>query len=379
MTIELLIISRNFPPLVGGMEKLVWQAFGALSTEYRCTVIGPRGCGKYVPQPHRAVECNEASVPRFLYQAARAALQLSRETNFALVIAGSGVTAPLCGMLRRRRGMPSMVFLHGLDIVVDSLLYRLFWLPVLRRTDYVVANSDNTAQLARGRGILPAGMRVIHPGVRMPDDQDSQQSREQFLATGPLLLSLGRIVRRKGLLEFIENCMPTLVAKHPGLRLLVIGDEPASALKRDAGILRQIQAAVGRLELGDSVSLHGRGSDAEVTAALHAADLLVFPLIHVDGDVEGFGMVALEAAAHGTPTAAFACGGVGDAIIDGATGFLVEAGDYQQFTTVVSAALTGNAREKMQARCVEFARSKDWNRYGNELRAFVASAIAESK
>lgn len=377
MTTELLIISRNFPPLVGGMEKLVWRAFCALSGEYRCTVIGPRGCSKHVLLPHRAVECDDSSLPVFLLQAARAAWRLSRKTQFALAIAGSGVTAPLCGLLRRRRGTPSMVFLHGLDIVVDSLPYRLFWLRSLRRSDYIVANSANTAQLARSRGILPTELRVVRPGVQVPDEPHEQDGAADSVpaAGGPLLLSLGRIVRRKGLLEFIGNCMPQLVADHPGLRLLVIGEEPAAALKRDAGMVRAIEAAIDRLGLGESIVLHGRGSEAEVKAALHSADLLVFPLIHVKGDVEGFGMVALEAAAHGTPTAAFDCGGVGDAIVDGTTGFLVKAGDYSRLTTVISDALRNDAKEKMKSGCQEFAARNDWDRYAKELRAFVAAAV----
>lgn len=375
MPTELLIISRNFPPLEGGMEKLVAQAFGALAAEYRCTLIGPRGAAAAVPAPHRVVECDESNVLRFLWQATRAALRLGG--RFSLAIAGSGLLGPVCLALKMRRGLPSMIFLHGLDIVVDSLPYRLLWLESLRRADFVIANSRNTAALAQAHGITAPVLRVINPGVDMPAGPAPRPPFLAELGGRPLLLSVGRIVRRKGLEEFVERCMPALVAACPGLCLLVIGEEPAAALKRDAGQRARIEDAVARLGLGDSVVFHGRGSDAELAAAYAAADLFVFPLIDVPGDVEGFGMVALEAAAHGTPTVAFDCGGVADAVAEGSTGFLLPAGDYARMTATILDALGRGARERMAAGCIAFAREHDWSRFGRELRAFVAEATAD--
>lgn len=376
MPAELLIITRNFPPLVGGMEKLLAEAFRALADDYRCTVIGPRGAAARVPAPHRAIECDESGAPGFLWQAARAALRASRETEFSLVVAGSGLIGPVCLLLKLRRGLRSMVFLHGLDIVVDSLPYRLLWLPCLRRADYVVANSANTAALARRHGIRGPSTRTINPGVEVPESAPQTMPFLETLRGRPLMLSVGRLVRRKGLPEFVERSLPAIVAACPGACLLVIGDEPAGALTRERGVRARLEDAVARLQLGDSVVFHGRGSDAEVRAAYASADLFVFPLIEVHGDVEGFGMVALEAAAHGLPTVAFDCGGVGDAIAVGRTGFLVEPGDYERMTSTISEALAGDARATMAADCRRFARERDWSAFGRQLRAFVADAMA---
>ena len=97
----------------------------------------------------------------------------------------------------------------------------------------------------------------------------------------------------------------------------------------------------------------------------------MFPLIDTPGDVEGFGMVAVEAAAHGTPTVAFDCGGVGDAVVDGENGLLVPAGDYAGFNDATLQLLQNSSRDRAR----QFAAQFSWENYGSQFQSCIEKVM----
>jgi phosphatidyl-myo-inositol dimannoside synthase len=205
-------------------------------------------------------------------------------------------------------------------------------------------NSGYTENLALHIGIASDRIRIVHPGVELPDWSARDSERGAFrarlgLGERPLLLAAGRLTERKGLAPFIRNALPGIVRRIPQVMLIVIGEEASQALKHQAGVVQQIENAVRDTGMGAHVRLLGAVDDASLSAAYFAADLLVFPVLDRPGDVEGFGMVAIEAAAHGLPTVAFNVGGVGDAVSEGLSGWLIRAGDYATLADTVSAAL----------------------------------------
>ena len=91
---------------------------------------------------------------------------------------------------------------------------------------------------------------------------------------------------------------------------------------------RDIRQAIERNELSEQVYCLGAVSDAELVRIYALCDVLVLPVLDLESDVEGFGIVALEAAAAGKPVIATRCGGIPDAVEDGESGILVEPGNY---------------------------------------------------
>ena len=92
-----------------------------------------------------------------------------------------------------------------------------------------------------------------------------------------------------------------------------------------------IQAAIGANGLQDRVRLLGRLGDGQLKELYQGADLFVMPNIPVEGDMEGFGIVMLEAAINGLPTVAARLEGIREVITDGANGYFVESGDVEGY------------------------------------------------
>lgn len=370
------LISRNFPPLTGGMERLFQHIYQQLACEHDIALIGPAGCAEHVD-----ADCEVRPLPvtptvLFLLRSFLSGLLMHRRTmRPAAIVGGSGLVGPVVVLLARLAGARSILLLHGLDIVADSRIYRRLFLPFARKADRVICNSRNTARLAINAGVDEQRITIIHPGVDLPAEVPApKQARQQLgLPETTVLLSLGRLIPRKGLAEFIARSFAGLAADDPGLLLLVAGTEPASSLNdRNASVRSEIESAVAAAGLGERVRLLGYVDNDEATLLYAAADVFVFPLVETPGDVEGFGMVAIEAAACGTPTVAFNCGGVADAIADGETGVLVTPGCYDEF----SAAIRRAARADMRTAARQFATSFSWDNYGQRLRACVDEVIA---
>lgn len=333
----LILVSRNLPPLRGGMERLNLHLALGLSAHFRVTVIGPRGSRASLPESIEVHECGRGMLISFLIEALFRALRAARVQRPAWVIAGSGLAAPITWLAARLSGARAAVYVHGLDLVVSQPVYRLLWLPFIRRADACFANSTNTSQLAQEVGVDRSRIDIVNPGVEPVAEPPSGEALAAFrrrhgLADRSLLLSVGRMTDRKGLHQFVLRCLPLILRAHPRALLVVIGDEAPDALAgRSTGAWKRLQAEAASAGLGGAVLHLGALDDEQLALAYAASNVHVFPIRDVPGDVEGFGMVAVEAAAHGLSTVAFDVGGVPDAVAEGVSGHLVAAGDYDGF------------------------------------------------
>jgi phosphatidylinositol alpha-1,6-mannosyltransferase len=370
-----LLVTRNFPPLLGGMENVNQRLLAELAAHRRVVLCGPEGSAAHAPQAVQVSEARLRPLPRFILSAAARAATLAWRWRPQLVIAGSGLAAPMAWLAARLSGARTVVYLHGLDIVAPSAVYQRLWLPFIRAMQLVLVNSANTASLAIRAGVRPERVHILHPGTDIPvlDPEAGPRFRTALgLGDEPLLLSVGRLTRRKGLAEFVAGALPQIVVREPRVRLLILGEEAADALHGGQGSERaRIESAAEAAGMASRVSFIGRRAAAELSAAYQAAQLHVFPVLDQPGDVEGFGMVALEAAAHGLRTVAFRVGGVPDAVAEPASGSLVEPGDYEGFAQATCRLLEEGSSEATREAARRFARDKDWTAFGVRLRSLL--------
>ncbi|WP_313253881.1 glycosyltransferase family 4 protein [Stenotrophomonas acidaminiphila] len=370
--LRMLHITRNLPPLIGGMERLNWHMAEELCREAEVCVIGPKGSAEQCPSRANLVEVPLRPLWRFLLTSGLEAVRAACRWRPHVVLAGSGLTAPIAWVAARCCGAKTTAYLHGLDLSVRHPAYQMLWLPFIRRMDRCIVNSTPTLQLALEAGVAAEKIRIVHPGVSMPQEAPSEQTAHAFkarygLENRTILLSVGRLSRRKGLLEFVEQALPTIVQQCPDVLLVVIGGVPKDALhpaSNSGGTIRAAAQAAGVLE---NVKLMGNVSESDLLTAYQVASLHVFPVCNIAGDPEGFGMVAIEAASHGLPTVAFATGGVTDAVAEGQSGRLVNAGDYDALARAVLETLA-DGPAKWGPGSITFAQEFAWSAFGEKLR-----------
>ncbi len=369
-----LVITRNLPPLVGGMERLIWHIVDELRKEYHVHVIGPAECGVSLPNGVSSSETPIRPIYRYLFHTALLSLKQALIRRPHVVFAGSGLTAPFAWLVARISGARCLVYLHGLDVEANNFFYRMLWLPLIRRFDRILVNSRFTRKLAMKAGIDNERMEILHPGVELADLNEAELQRADFrdrhnLGETPVMLFVGRITARKGLAVFVRDILPSIIKQQPEAKLVVIGDEAKSALLRASGERERIEKILTLNGLGEHVIILGEcpQDDPELNAAYFGADVLVFPIQQRLNDNEGFGMVAIEAAAHNLPTVAFSVGGIGDAVADNVSGKLVPAGDNQAFARAVISKLkhkTSLCSDEVYFFASKFA----WPLFGEKLR-----------
>lgn len=261
----------------------------------------------------------------FLLWAAWVIAQKARRDEVDVVLFSSMVTAALAVPLRpllQKHGIRTAAIVHGLDVTTPFPPYQWFVPKVFAALDLVLPVSRATGQACTRRGLPDRKVQVVPNGID-PDRfraPGTRKERRQRLtdALGPLpddallLCSVGRQVERKGFEWFVENVMPALPED---VHYWLAGDGPEH---------EAIQAAIDRNGLTDRVRLLGRVSDADLASLYRGADLFVMPNVPVPGDMEGFGVVMLEAGQCGTPAVASRLEGIRDVISEGVNGHLVE-------------------------------------------------------
>ena len=364
---RILIITRNLPPLVGGMERLNWHMADELSKYADVRVIGPSGSATQKPENVHISEAPLKPLPLFLIVTFIKGLWTALRWRPHIILAGSGLTAPIAWILGKLAGARSAAYLHGFDITVDHAIYRRLWRPTFKRLDHVIVNSTPTRQLALAAGVNEAQLSIVFPGVSIPEAPQPAERiaefREKHGLTGKkILLSVGRLTTRKGLREFVELSLPAVVNAEPDAMFVVVGEAPRNSLGAAVQTVESIKAAAAKAGVGANILFLGVITDpTELATAYEAADVHVFPVRHIPDDPEGFGMVAIEAAAHGLPTAAFATGGIIDAVQPGESALLAENLRYDELAQHTMQLLQQDQNRQV---IVDFAAGFAWEHFG---------------
>jgi phosphatidylinositol alpha-1,6-mannosyltransferase len=220
------------------------------------------------------------------------------------------------------RSTPYAIFLHGLDFSSATRTWRkrLLTRLILRRADKIIC--ANTYVAAKVEKFYPNGEKkisVINPGVsggipRIDTARLAELNQEYSLEGKTVILSLGRLVRRKGVDQAIKAMTTVPEPLIHDLRYFIAGAGPDEKYLRDLVPPRYMK----------NIVFLGQLSEEEKWLWLNRTDIFLMPARDIAGDFEGFGIVYLEANLCGKPVIAGRAGGVGDAVIDSYNGLMVD-------------------------------------------------------
>jgi phosphatidylinositol alpha-1,6-mannosyltransferase len=323
------LLSQLYPPDIGGSAVLLHETYSRL-TDIDVLVgtdaathaaSAPGGAPRIVPLP--------IATPRwgFVHPAAirhhlRLAFAIRRlvPARGTVVHCARALPEGIAAWAARRLGGPRYVcWTHGED-VTSALLSRELTMTMTRvyaGASAVIANSRNTRTLLEGIGVPPGKIQVVYPGVdagRFHPDVEGAAIRERLAPGGdPVILSVGRLQRRKGH-DLAIAAVASLKARFPRMRYVIVGDG------EERGRLEEL---VRSHDVSGHVVFAGEVPAGDLPACYAACDIFLLPNRIDNGDVEGFGIVFLEAAAAGRPSIGGRSGGVGEAVAEGVSGLLV--------------------------------------------------------
>lgn len=267
---------------------------------------------------------------------------------------GDASLLPLGYMLKCISGARLSATVCGLDVIYPAWWYQMFMRRSLPHADTLVCISNATRNAVIARGAQEARTIVIPCGigdVAVSRGADSMQ-----------LLTVGRLIPRKGVAWFIEHALPLILREIPEVTYLILGAGPEEV---------RIRQIIQRHNLQNVVMLIPQSTHEERNQHLSSAAVFVAPNILRAGDMEGFGIVCIEASAHGTPVAAARLEGLIDAVIEGETGALFESTNAEDCARVVIALL----QKRMNAQSIAHATQSYFNwdsliiRYQHEVFA----------
>lgn len=309
---QVIILTNDFPPQYGGIQRFMSSIANEMhGLNLNVKVIAPRSKQSRTFDRSLPYEIDRyVNKPLFielimLFISYGFAIWRKRPSyTLASVWFPTGFVAAF--FPKRLRGTLG-IFAHGSEIKPSSGgLRRLAMLWAYNRADAILANSTFTKQLLTTVEVR-THVDVVSCGTE-------PQSGSKLTNESPTLISTGRLIERKGF-DVVIKALPELIHDFPTLRYDVIGDGPQR---------KMLEKSVHDLGLSDHVIFHGAVDDATLRSLLLQAWCFALPARTIAGDVEGFGIVYLEAAQCYLPSIAGINSGAIDIIIEGNTGYLVD-------------------------------------------------------
>ena len=340
-TVRALWVTNDFPPRSGGIEQFVANLLARQdpSTVRVVTANHPEAAAYDRTLPYRVDRVAPRPLLPMPWLASRVRAEVADHSADVVVFGAAWPLAELASAVP----LPSIALTHGHEAGLSRVGGGLAVRHALRDVTAIGVISGYTGGLLERW--IPEGTAVhnLPPGVDVerfnPDVSGAAVRRRYGIdADVPLALCLSRLVARKGQDVLIE-AWPAVKAAVPAARLLIAGSGPLEpALRR----------TVTRLGLNDSITFTGDVAATELPSFHAAADVFVMPCRtrYLGLDVEGLGIVYLEAQACGTPVVAGRSGGAPEAVLDGETGRVVDGRNAGEVAAAVIELLSDPERSR---------------------------------
>lgn len=320
-----LLITIDFPPKTGGVANYLSNLSENLPHD-KIVVLADKNVGQKLHHEIKYQLIKEDLFYKFFWprwlRTYFEAKKIIQERKIEQIIISHVIPMGYIALMLK---LPYFVILHGYDITLAKRsVWKRYWLKkILNKSKHIIVNSNFTKNEVLSIGIKENKITIVNPCpnfVKMQINETERQiiKNELDLHHKRILLSVGRLIPRKGFDKVIE-ALPQVIKQIPNLIYLIVGngsdDKRLEKLAEELGVLKNI-------------TIVRDVPDTNLPAYYSLADIFIMPSRIINkSDVEGFGIVYLEANLLGKPVIAGKSGGVEDAVIDNQTGLLVDPED----------------------------------------------------
>ncbi|MEQ9280433.1 MAG: glycosyltransferase family 4 protein [Balneola sp.] len=372
---RILYVSHLHPPEnapldnMGGMQRVSMQLIDELNTREDIEI-------KTIIQhaPWKGIEIKTAF---FLTKLFFKLPKIVKEFKPDVILFSSMVTASLAKFCRNKIDVPMVTINHGQDVKMPIGIYQNFVPKVFEALDGVISVSEATRQECIKRGMSPEKGVALPNGFDMSDFKDvpdksvgRQEIEKAFsvdLSKKTLLLTVGRQVKRKGHEWFITKVLPQIKSE---IIYLVIGAGPEH---------ERLKELVKDSNLQEKVLMTGKQPDEVLKNAYAGSDIFIMPNIPISGDMEGFGIVLLEANLAGTPAVAADLEGIKDVIENGKNGYKIKVKDSKSFSEQIDSLIENNLEEMSSSSRKFVLENFTWNKVAQQYISYLKEIVENKK
>ncbi len=349
-----LIVTRNFPPEIGGMQNLMWGLVRSLS-KYDLVKVFADFQNNHLEFDEKVnFSIERVGGPKILRKYRKSYLinqYLKKNNNIKCIIADHWKSLELIKSNNKK-----ICLIHSKEINhKKGSRLNLKVLDVLNKVDYVIANSQYTMNLAIDLGVINKKLIVINPGVdpvkkiekKFIDEADKILNNKY-----PKLITVSRFDKRKNH-EKVIMALRNLKQIYPNILYLCIGyGEEEDNLKK----------LVKELKLYEQVIFLNNINQDLKNALVAQSDVFVMPTIVHKKSVEGFGIAYVEAAQYGIPSIGGKDGGASDAIKHSETGIICDGNNLYEIISSIELILKDNLKKQLGIKAKEYAKNFEWDK-----------------
>ncbi len=381
---SLLISGTYFPPQIGGISEIMRGVASALGPDRVCCLIGVPANGGNISDGFKPrIYRRPAAFAKAKYIQAvgwgMAITQIMIREQPQVVQLATAYEGYFGLWLRRWLRLPYVVYAYGNEILDVMHTQTGYIQPrlALQQADRVLAISQFTANLVQKAGVAQERIDIVYPGCDvdhfrpLPPSMDLRKRLLGERFRDRVILTVGNLVARKGH-DMVIQALPRLHQSIPDVSYLIVGDGPYRME------LETLAAAMG---IQDRVIFAGKISNKDLPPIYALSDVFVMTSrAQLEAcDVEGFGVVFLEANACAKPVVGGHSGGIPDAIEDGVTGFLADPHDPQDIANAIKRLLTD---DDLAVRMGRQGRSRvvnkfTWQMVGDRVQGILETVLRE--
>ena len=357
-----LIVTRAFPPELGGMQSLMWGLTKEMSKNFMIKVFADYQKNHKEFDDKESFSIERVGGIKFLRKIRKAQLinEFLKESKVQGIIADHWKSLELIKSNKKK-----YCLIHGKEInhpKESSINTRL--IKVLNDTEKVIANSEYTKNLAIDKGVDKNKVVVINPGINPVEDlnEKSLEKVERLLKIKtPRLITVSRFDKRKNH-EKVIMALRNLKQQYPDIIYICVGygDEE-----------NNLKKLVQELDLSSQVMFFKDISDDLKNSLLAKSDIFVMPSIIHKTSVEGFGIAYVEAAQYGVPSLGGKDGGASDAIDHNKTGLICDGNNLDDIYSSLNSMIENKKYLELGKNAKNYVSKFQWEKIIEEYKKIL--------